>query len=238
MWSAHPLYGARTAIETEADIGSRTGPDAWWALVIARTFNPVIQSYDADKGGNVLDELQTALLDRFASDRAYTLFPDVSPALTALRRAFPDLALGVASNSDTRILGAMHDLGMNQWLNIEAYAGNPPTDQLYPPAILSYNVGAEKPSREFFGACCKATSYKPEEILYIGDHLQEDFRGSRQAGLDSLWLRRPNEWVTQGPHNDMTDEELAAKGLDEVERAHVVQSLEDVPAWLRAHVNV
>lgn len=198
----------------------------------------MIQSYGADQRGNVLEELQAALLNRFASDRAYTLFPDVPLALTALRSAFPELALGVASNSDTRILGAMHDLGVDQWLNIEPYADHPPTDKLYPPAILSYNVGAEKPSRGFFDACCNATSYKPGEILYIGDHLQEDFRGARQAGLHSLWLRRSNEWVTQGPHNDMTEEELAAKGLDQVERAHVVQSLEDVPAWLRAHANV
>lgn len=245
VWSAHPLYGARTSIASEPDVGSRTGPDAWWALVIARTFDAVIKlvpNLEDDK--TVMNDLQTSLLDRFASARAYMLFPDVAPALSALRAQFPGVSLGIASNSDTRILTAMHDLGVDQWMNIQpGHAAQPSAAApAWPPALLSYALKIEKPSAGFFEACLRAASsseenpIQPEEALYIGDHLQEDFRAARKAHMNALWLRRPSsDWIYSGAPIGNVHKELAANGLSEEEKVCVIQSLQDIPRWLQAN---
>lgn len=241
VWSSHPLYGARTQVEAEPGVGTRTGPDAWWALVVARTFGSVVTA-TGKEGAKALDDLQTAILHRFASDKGYTLFPDVLPTLATMRSQFPRVALGIASNSDTRILNAMRDLGVGAWLNIDPFIPDVthPARPGWPPAVLSYAIRAEKPSNEFFTACVQAASrstgvsVRPEETLYIGDHLLEDFRAARAARLNALWLRRPEEWVYKGPHNEAIENDLASQGLNEDERAHVVRSLEEVPAWLQA----
>ena len=49
-------------------------------------------------------------------------------------------------------------------------------------------VGAEKPSREFFGTVESGIDgFVPEKAIVIGDSLSSDIKGAINYGLDCIW---------------------------------------------------
>ena len=58
--------------------------------------------------------------------------------------------------------------------------------------ILSEDAGANKPSKAFFDFAFKQTGAHPDTTLMIGDNLQTDIIGARDAGLDTILFNRWN----------------------------------------------
>ena len=55
--------------------------------------------------------------------------------------------------------------------------------------FISEEVGADKPSKAFFGACFAAIpGFRPEDAVMVGDSLTSDIRGGRNAGLRTVWF--------------------------------------------------
>ncbi len=53
--------------------------------------------------------------------------------------------------------------------------------------VSSEEAGREKPSREIFDMVLAKAGCMPEECLFVGDHLQKDYRGAESAGMHALW---------------------------------------------------
>ena len=53
------------------------------------------------------------------------------------------------------------------------------------------SAGVAKPEPEAFHMACERLGYPPASVVYVGDHLQVDAIGSRDAGMPSVWLDRP-----------------------------------------------
>lgn len=62
----------------------------------------------------------------------------------------------------------------------------------------SERARAYKPRREIFESGLKAFGLRPEEALYLGDSLRNDYFGARGAGILSVWLNRLGETVPSG----------------------------------------
>ncbi len=60
--------------------------------------------------------------------------------------------------------------------------------------ILSEDAGANKPSRAFFDYAFRCTQAAPHATVMIGDNLQTDIVGARDAGLDTIFF---NRWAVQ-----------------------------------------
>ncbi|MEV8503339.1 HAD family hydrolase [Actinoplanes sp. NPDC051475] len=104
------------------------------------------------------------------------LYPDVRPALTALREA--GLWVGIAGNQTVRAGGLLRSMDL-------------PSDMI----ATSDDWGASKPDAGFFKAVAKETPFGPEETLYVGDRLDNDIRPAVAAGFKTaLMLRGP--WAT------------------------------------------
>jgi putative hydrolase of the HAD superfamily len=103
--------------------------------------------------------------------------PAVLEALTAR-----SLLAGVASNFDERLHGVL--------------AGAPGLRLAAGRVVVSAEAGWRKPAPEFFAAVCRAASLPSEEIVYIGDDLDNDYDGARAAGLSAVLIdpsgRRPD----------------------------------------------
>ena len=113
------------------------------------------------------------------------LYPDVRPTLAALREA--GYWVGIAGNQTVRAGGLLRGLEL-------------PADMI----ATSDDWGASKPDVEFFEHVIEATPAEAEEILYVGDRLDNDIRPAVAAGLHTALMRR-GPWGTIQQHDPDAD---------------------------------
>jgi putative hydrolase of the HAD superfamily len=54
--------------------------------------------------------------------------------------------------------------------------------------LISSEIGVRKPATAFFTAVISAGGCPPENILFVGDDVENDYDGAASAGLVSLLL--------------------------------------------------
>lgn len=75
--------------------------------------------------------------------------------------------------------------------------------------ILSEDAGANKPSALFFDYAFRTTGATPAHTVMIGDNPDTDIRGAHEAGLRTIYFRRPGADEAPLPWADYTVESLA-----------------------------
>ncbi|UGY93774.1 HAD family hydrolase [Streptomyces gobiensis] len=106
-------------------------------------------------------------------EAAWTLFPDVVPALDALADGYRH---GVLSNSSA----------VNQERKLRALGIRDRFEVL----VCADEIRCAKPAAEAFQAACTAMGLAPGEVAYVGDQLDTDAQGAEAAGLLGVWLDR------------------------------------------------
>ena len=109
------------------------------------------------------------------------LYPDVRPALGRLREA--GVWLGVAGNQTVRSGAILRSLGL-------------PVDLI----ATSDDWGVEKPDPAFFQRVAQVAPCDADEILYVGDRLDNDIRPAAAAGLRTGLIRR-GPWAVIQQHD-------------------------------------
>jgi HAD superfamily hydrolase (TIGR01549 family) len=99
------------------------------------------------------------------------LYPDVRPALAELRAR--GLWVGIAGNQTTRAGTLLRQLNL-------------PVDDV----ATSAEWHIAKPDPRFFARVASWAPGQPHEIVYVGDHRDYDVVAARQAGLQSVLIRR------------------------------------------------
>ncbi|MGW7515652.1 HAD family hydrolase [Streptomyces sp. NPDC054796] len=105
------------------------------------------------------------------------LYPDVRPALAALRET--GLWLGIAGNQTVRAGGILREL----------FTGDVDLTG------TSDDWGASKPDPEFFRRLAQVVPAEAEEILYVGDRVDNDLRPGAAAGMHTALIHR-GPWAT------------------------------------------
>jgi len=95
-------------------------------------------------------------------------FPDVAPALAALRERY---TLASLSNGNADL----ERIGLAPYFRISLAAGS---------------LGVAKPQPQAFTAVSDALGCEPSEVLYVGDDPAVDVAGARDAGLRTAWINR------------------------------------------------
>lgn len=114
------------------------------------------------------------------------LYPDVRPALQHLRDA--GLWVGIAGNQNPKVAELLGSLG----LSVDAIA-------------TSGEWGVSKPDPRFFERVAEWAPGNRAEILYVGDHPENDVAPAQAAGLRTAHLRRgPIGLTTTAPDADWT----------------------------------
>jgi len=93
-----------------------------------------------------------------------------------LKRLKKDFKIYIASNSDTKPL--MKNIGKEKYLFNGIYT--------------SEKIKAYKPSKIFFEKMLKKINHKREEILFIGDSIEDDIIGANNVGLKTVLINRKN----------------------------------------------
>jgi FMN phosphatase YigB (HAD superfamily) len=99
------------------------------------------------------------------------LYPDVRPCLVALKGK--GLWLGIAGNQTRRAAELFRALDL-------------PVDQI----VTSGEWGVAKPQADFFDRIIAMAPGRPEQIVYVGDHRDNDIAPAKAAGLREL-----SRWV-------------------------------------------
>jgi len=137
----------------------------WWHAVVRATFDDVrFADFDA---------FFAELYADFARADVWEVFPDVHPALAALRAR--GLRLAVVSNFDGRLSALCRDLGLAA---------------AFDAIVMSGRAGYAKPDPRIFHVALERLGVAASAALHVGDSEREDVDGARAAGIAALWLRR------------------------------------------------
>lgn len=141
-------------------------------------------------------EEPSGLRENFDAD---DLYPDVRPALTALRDLGYDLV--VAGNQPPQAYDALVAMDL-------------PVDGIH----TSAGWGLEKPDPAFFAKVAAVCGHDPGEILYVGDRLDNDVLPAVRAGMRTALLRRGPWGYLHADRPDAARADLVADGLADLVR--------------------
>lgn len=118
-------------------------------------------------------QLLDALLEYYARPQAWK----ITEGAEACARAVAERGMKVAivSNWDDRLRALLGALGVTDWIDT---------------AVISAEVGVEKPDPRIFARACERLSVQPASAVHIGDDHGDDVAGARAAGCQVLhWPR-------------------------------------------------
>lgn len=121
----------------------------------------------------IIDEATAESRRRYADIATYTIFPDVIPALEALRTSVP--VLGVLSNWGWHLPELCASLGLDRYVDF---------------IVTSARVGAAKPNARIFHHALEMCRCDPSRVLHVGDSLVADVRGAEAVGMTGVLLDR------------------------------------------------
>ncbi|GHE07767.1 HAD family hydrolase [Streptomyces alanosinicus] len=174
---AEGLLGAHDGVE-QALRRWREITDAQWARFSSGEVDFVTQRRDRTRvftGRKLTDGEADAWFARYLVhyEAAWSLFPDVLPALEALSVSHRHAVL---SNSSLTVQEhKLRTLGL--------------LDR-FETVLCAAELGVSKPAAGAFLAACEALGLPAHEVAYVGDHPEIDGRGAAEAGLLSVWIDR------------------------------------------------
>ncbi|MFH8348667.1 HAD family hydrolase [Streptomyces sp. NPDC018045] len=151
-------------------------------------------------GAVLSDDEADAWFGRYVAlyEAAWTLFPDSVQALTDLA---PLARQGVLSNSSVANQDRkLRTLGIRDHFEV---------------VLCADEVGHAKPAAEAFRAACDALGLAPERVVHVGDKLDVDAIGARDAGLGAVWVDRAGA-EGEVPEADVPDGVTRIGGLAEL----------------------
>ncbi|MGQ0773020.1 MAG: HAD family hydrolase [Pseudonocardiales bacterium] len=114
-----------------------------------------------------------------AMRRAWQLYDDALPCLGTLR------ACGLRLAAITNAAGAY------QRAKLEALG----LESAFDAVLISGELGVAKPHRAIFRTACATLGVRPGQAVHVGDRLDMDAEGARDAGMHGVWLDRSRRGV-------------------------------------------
>lgn len=166
----HPVFGKHTGL----------GSDNWWRTVVYAVFRDLDSNIPEEK----LSKVTSSLIKRYRTKNCWNPFPGTIELLESLQEH--NILIGIISNFDDGLDSILHSLDMKRFFSF---------------VLCSYNLGIEKPNPEIFNEALKIFKQRtkinisPEEALHIGDSVDEDYRGARNANWNAFLIKRDDKPV-------------------------------------------
>lgn len=128
-------------------------------------------------GEHIPDKAVDDLFDIYlaAYEKHWRIYPDVRPCLARIE----SIKVGLITNGDFD----------QQWRKLRRLG----LENRFDPVIISGAFGSAKPEAGIFREACERAGSAPERTVYVGDRVDVDARGARDAGLVGVWLNRGAE---------------------------------------------
>ncbi|MBI4865100.1 MAG: HAD-IA family hydrolase [Candidatus Riflebacteria bacterium] len=138
----------------------------FWEHTYSTCFGALIPGVDAAT-------LAGHYIDRFEAGEFVELFPDSLETLDLVRAS--ELRAGIVSNFGLYLGSFLRTLGIADYFEL---------------VLISAEEGLEKPDQQIFETAIARTGSPPERIMFVGDHLLEDYEASGQAGMFPVLVDR------------------------------------------------
>ena len=142
--------------------GPREDDDkGWWRQLVDLVLDqlaPSLSEFDRDNFFEIAYE-------HFAEAGVWKLYPEI---VDILRELEPRFQLAVISNFDGRLRLILEHLGISKF---------------FAHVFVSSELGADKPDPEIFRRALKFVNLKPDQVLYVGDDPDRDWKAAAAAGL-------------------------------------------------------
>ena len=167
------------------------------------------KAFFADLGALIDDDLVADVEQRRCTrlSAAWRLFDDTLPCLDWLRAAGVRLA-AVTNASGPHQRAKLERLGIGRFFDSVVIAGE---------------LGAAKPDPVIFHTACARLEVAPDAAMHVGDLLDADAIGARDAGLHGVWLDRGH---ARGRPRAGAHHAGAHRGV------HTIETLADLPELL------
>jgi putative hydrolase of the HAD superfamily len=142
----------------------------WWKDIFSQAIGDTIKPGD-------LDPMFDLCYHEYAKGKYWKLYPEVRETLTRLRSG--GFRLVVLSNWDHRLNRTLKELELEPFF-----------DKIY----ISSQIGFAKPDPDAFRHVLSDLGIKPHALLHVGDTLQEDIAGAREAGIPSVCIDRDGKY--------------------------------------------
>ncbi len=114
------------------------------------------------------------------------VYPQAADCLAELHRVYK---IGIIANQNPGTAGRMKQYGISQYLDL---------------IIASAEEGIEKPDLRIFELALKQADCLPENVVMIGDRLDNDIAPAKRMGIKTIWIRQG----FGGMGNPLTEEEI------------------------------
>ena len=116
------------------------------------------------------DDLANQLNEMYLKHRFedIELYEDVLPVMQKLEKKY---TLGLLSNGNS-------------------YPERCGLDGIFQFVVFSQDIGFEKPDPRFYETAVREAGCPAEQILHVGDSLENDVEGAARAGIHTVWLNR------------------------------------------------
>ena len=149
--------------------GPRENDDkGWWRELVDLVLDEVAPSLgELDR-----DNFFEVAYEHFAEAGVWELYSEVSDVLEKLQ---PRYELAVISNFDGRLRFILEQLGISKF---------------FAHIFISSEIGADKPGPEIYRRALKFMNLKPDQVLYVGDDPDRDWKAAAATGLSVFELDR------------------------------------------------
>ena len=149
--------------------GPRENDDkGWWRELVDLVLDEVAPSLgELDR-----DNFFEVAYEHFAEAGVWELYSEVSDVLEKLQ---PRYELAVISNFDGRLRFILEQLGISKF---------------FAHIFISSEIGADKPDPEIYRRALKFMNLKPDQVLYVGDDPDRDWKAAAATGLSVFELDR------------------------------------------------
>ncbi|MCK4765483.1 MAG: HAD-IA family hydrolase [Candidatus Aminicenantes bacterium] len=141
----------------------------WWKEIFKESIGDIFSGGDLEKVFKVC-------YDEYAGGKYWKLYPEVRSTLDALKAK--GYRLVVLSNWDQRLTRTLQELQLARYF-----------EEIY----ISTQIGFAKPDPGAFLYILDDLKIPARTLLHVGDTLEEDIRGARQAGVRAFYLDRPGK---------------------------------------------
>lgn len=154
----HPNFGRDTIFHHK-----------WWEHLVVSV---LMQSSRVELDRQTLVRIASKLIQQFSTRECWGKFDKSNELIAALKDA--GKTVGVISNFDPQLHAILRDMEVPQLDFV----------------VTSYEAGVEKPKAEIFQRAIEASglAIKPNEALHIGNEIQKDFEGARNAGWSAILI--------------------------------------------------